>query len=161
MLRWLVLHDESLSKIESMLNSTLNELLFGGSTDPGYSELEAAANIYKTLKPGGSCFIMVYNHYSFRNILLSNYHLFIKGKIFKGHNYKSIATKFTDGYYQKHYKKNELYKILKNIGYKNIELSIGHHKGKILPFLKSHNSILGRYLSKKFGYFLYAKFQKK
>ena len=118
-------------------------------------------NIYKTLKPGGSCFIMVYNHYSFRNILLSNYHLFIKGKIFKGHNYKSIATKFTDGYYQKHYKKNELYKILKNIGYKNIELSIGHHKGKILPFLKSHNSILGRYLSKKFGYFLYAKFQKK
>lgn len=50
MLRWLVLHDESLSKIESMLNSTLNELLFGGSTDPGYSELEAAANIYKTLK---------------------------------------------------------------------------------------------------------------
>lgn len=46
---WLILHHEALVNIESMLNSTISELLFGGSTDPGASELESAANIYKTL----------------------------------------------------------------------------------------------------------------
>lgn len=39
-----------LNQIESMLNKTLSQLLFGGSTDAGESELEAAANVYKTLK---------------------------------------------------------------------------------------------------------------
>ena len=47
---WFILNYDELIKIESMLNLTINELLFGGSTDPGASELEAAANIYKTLK---------------------------------------------------------------------------------------------------------------
>ena len=112
-------------------------------------------NIYKNLKPNGQFFMMVYNLYSFRYIFFSNYYLFLKRKIFKGYDYTTIGKKFTDGHYNKHYKKGEIKKILKNIGFKNIEVKVGHHRGRILPFLKSHNSFLGKFLSRRFGYFLY------
>lgn len=35
---------------ERLLNSTIQNLLYGGSTDPGYSELEAVAVLYVLLK---------------------------------------------------------------------------------------------------------------
>lgn len=117
-------------------------------------------NIFKFLKPKGSCFIMVYNFYSIRYFLLTNYHLFFKLNFLKGHTYKTIGRKFTDGYYHKHYKKKELKRILSIIGFKNINLYSGHYKGRILPFMKSHENWFSRFLSRKFGYFLYAKFTK-
>ena len=117
-------------------------------------------NIKKKLKKDGSCFIMVYNLFSFRYIFLSTYYLFLKGYIFKGYNFTSICKKFTDGHYNKHYSIFEMKRILKEIGYKNIKVSYGHHKGRILPFLKSHNTWLGRFFSRYFGYFLYAYFEK-
>jgi len=41
---------EVLDQIEFLLNSSLVELLYGGSTDAGSSELESASCIFKTLK---------------------------------------------------------------------------------------------------------------
>lgn len=117
-------------------------------------------NIKKKLKKNGSCFLMVYNFYSFRHIFFSLYYLYFKGYIFKGYNFITICKKFTDGYYNKHYKSSEMKKVLSDIGFKNIEIFFGHHRGRILPLLKSHNTWLGRYLSKYFGYFLYAYFKK-
>ena len=52
-------------------------------------------------------------------------------------------------------------RVLNEIGYKNINVSYGHHRGRILPFLKSHDTWLGRFFSRYFGYFLYAYFEKK
>ena len=118
-------------------------------------------NIRKKLKKNGSCFIMVYNLFSFRYIFLSTYYLFLRGYIFKGYNFTSVCKKFTDGHYNKHYSVFEMKKVLKKIGYKNINVSYGHHKGRILPFLKSHDTWLGRFFSRYFGYFLYAYFEKK
>ena len=117
-------------------------------------------NIRKKLKKNGSCFIMVYNLLSFRYIFLSTYYLFLRGYIFKGYNFTSICTKFTDGHYNKHYSIFEMKRVLKEVGYKNIRVSYGHHKGRILPFLKSHDNWLGRFFSRHFGYFLYAYFEK-
>tara|TARA_B100000989_G_scaffold298240_1_gene286678 strand:+ start:2648 stop:3457 length:810 start_codon:yes stop_codon:yes gene_type:complete len=117
-------------------------------------------NIKKKLKKNGSCFIMVYNLLSFRYIFLSIYYLFLKGYIFRGHNFTSICKKFTDGHYNKHYSVFEMKKVLREIGYKNIKISYGHHKGRILPFFKSHNTWLGKFFSRYFGYFLYAYFEK-
>lgn len=112
------------------------------------------------LKKNGASFIMVYNFYSFRYIFLSLYHLFIKGHFFRGYNFTTIGKKFTDGYYNKHYRSSEMKKLLKKIGYKNIKISVGHHKGRIIPFVKSHDSYLARFLSRYYGYFLYAYFEK-
>ena len=117
-------------------------------------------NIKYKLKNGGSCFLMVYNFYSFRYIFLSSYFLFVKGYIFKGYNFTTICSKFTDGYYNKHYRSKEFTNIIKRIGFKNITITFGHHRGRIAPLLKSHDSWLGRFLSRKFGYFLYAYFEK-
>jgi len=36
--------------IQRLLNKTISEVLYGGSTDPGYAELEAASAMYVTLK---------------------------------------------------------------------------------------------------------------
>ncbi len=118
-------------------------------------------NIEKKLKKNGSCFIMVYNLFSFRYIFLSLYYLFLKGYIYKGYNFTTICKKFTDGHYNKHYSIFEMKKVLKEIGFKNIKITFGHHRGRIIPFLKSHNSWLGRFFSRYFGYFLYAYFEKR
>ena len=125
-----------------------------------YKPEKILKNIKSKLKSNGSCFLMVYNFYSFRYIFLSLYYLFIKGYIFKGYNFTTICRKFTDGHYNKHYSSSEMKKILKDIGFKKIKITYGHHRGRILPFLKSHNSWLGKFLSRYFGYFLYAYFQK-
>jgi hypothetical protein len=42
--------DKNLKKIETMLNTTISNLLYGGSSDPGWTECEAAAVCFKTLK---------------------------------------------------------------------------------------------------------------
>jgi hypothetical protein len=44
------INDESLRKIEKMLNNTISSLLYGGSSDPSWSELEGAASCFKTLQ---------------------------------------------------------------------------------------------------------------
>jgi len=41
---------ETFNQIECLLNSTLVQLLYGGSTDAGSSELESVSCIFKTLK---------------------------------------------------------------------------------------------------------------
>ena len=48
-----------------------------------------------------------------------------------------------------------------SIGFSNVNIVISHYlgKGKILPFIKT-NSFLGKFLSKKFGYFLTIEFTK-
>lgn len=42
--------DENLKKIEKMLNSTISNLLHGGSSDPNWNECSGAAACFKTLK---------------------------------------------------------------------------------------------------------------
>lgn len=117
-------------------------------------------NIFRVLKNKGCGFMMVYNFYSFRYLILSTYYLFIRGYYFKGLNYTTVTKKFTDGYYNKHYRKKDIIYVLKNIGFKNIKVCCGHYKGRILPLIKSHSNFIGRFLSSKFGYFLYVYFEK-
>ena len=117
-------------------------------------------NIFRVLKNDGSGFMMVYNFYSFRYLVLSTYYLFIRGYYFRGLNYTTVTKKFTDGYYNKHYRKKNVIKVLNDIGFKNIKVYYGHYKGRILPLIKSHNSFIGKFLSSKFGYFLYVYFEK-
>jgi hypothetical protein len=42
--------EEGLASVESMLNSTISNLLWGGSSDPGWGQLSGAAACFKTLK---------------------------------------------------------------------------------------------------------------
>ena len=117
--------------------------------------------IYRVLKPGSKGSIMVYNKSSLRYWLMGIYHLYFRGMIFKGYNWSNVTKKFTDGYYHKHYIPKKLKKEFLSIGFSNVDIVISHYlgKGKILPFIKT-NSFLGKFLSKKFGYFLTIEFTK-
>jgi hypothetical protein len=42
--------EEDLKKIEKMLNSTISNLMYGGSGDPGWNECSGAAVCFKILK---------------------------------------------------------------------------------------------------------------
>jgi hypothetical protein len=44
------INDESLRKIEKMPNNTISSLLYGGSNDLSWPELEGAAACFKTLQ---------------------------------------------------------------------------------------------------------------
>jgi len=117
-------------------------------------------NIYKGLKENGKCLIMVYNKNSLRYYLKGFYYLIFKFKLFSGYNLDSVQKFFTDGFYQKHYSKSELRKILEEIGFKNISFDLFHMQNKsYLPFTIK-NSFIDKFLKKKFGWLLVAKFSK-
>ena len=116
-------------------------------------------NIFIALRKNGKCFIMIYNKNSLRYYLKGLYFLFIKLKIFKGYNLDTVQKLFTDGYYQRHFTKNELNKILSKIGFNNISFEIGHMQKSYLPFF-SKNSFIDNFLKKNFGWFLIAEFKK-
>ncbi len=117
-------------------------------------------NIYKGLKENGKCLIMVYNKNSLRYYLKGFYYLIFKFKLFLGYNLDSVQKFFTDGFYQKHYSKSELRKILKEIGFKNISFDLTHmQKKSYLPFTIK-NYLIDKFLKKNFGWLLVAKFSK-
>lgn len=116
-------------------------------------------NIFRVLKKGGSSFVMVYNKHSLRYYCLGLYYLFGKFKIFQGYNLETVQKYFTDGYYHKHYTKNDMKKLLTKIGFKNIKIEIDYMAARIFPGVKK-NSKLDKYLKKKFGWFLIVKFNK-
>jgi len=104
---------------------------------------------------------MVYNKNSLRYWLLGFYHLYFRRTIFKGYNWSNVSKKFADGIYHKHYIPKKLKKEFLSLGFSEANIVINHYlgKGKILPFIKT-DSILGKFLSKKFGYFLTIEFIK-
>ena len=116
-------------------------------------------NIYRGLKENGQCLIMIYNKNSLRYYLKGLYYLIFKFKIFSGYNLQSVQKLFTDGFYQKHYSQSELRKILKEIGFKNINFDLTHMSKPYLPFTKK-NSIIDKFLKKNFGWLLVAKLNK-
>ncbi len=116
-------------------------------------------NIFKALKKNGKCFIMIYNKNSLRYYFKGFYYLFFKLKIFKGYNLDTVQKFFTDGYYQRHFTKSELNKILLKIGFNNISFEISHMEKSYLPFFSKH-SFIDNFLKRKFGWFLIAEFKK-
>lgn len=116
-------------------------------------------NMYKVLKEGGEAFIMVYNKYSIRYYCLGLYYLVFKLKFLFGYNLNTVQKFFTDGYYHKHYSKNEIRQILKNIGFKNIRIEIDYMSARIFPGIRK-NSNLDKFLKKRFGWFLIVRFKK-
>jgi len=116
-------------------------------------------NMFIALKKNGRCFIMVYNKNSLRYYLKGLFYLFFKLKIFSGYNLKTVQKFFTDGFYQTHYTKSELRKILEEIKFTNIKFNITHMQKAYLPFFKK-DSLIDKFLKKNFGWLLVVKFEK-
>lgn len=124
--------------------------------------------IWRVLKPGGKCNIMIYNKNSLRYYLYGGFFKgIICGKLLTKTLYE-INMEFTDGFFARHFTKSELKNILEknNFIIKNIyTLPESDH----LPFpggyrLKKFNlkliNILINFFIKKFGWFLIAEFIK-
>ena len=144
-----------------MLNFTdyFNLVYSWGVIHHSYNTNKILENIYKGLKKNGKCLIMIYNKNSLRYYLKGLYYLIFKFKIFSGYNLDSVQKFFTDGFYQKHYTKSELRKILKKIGFRNISFDLTHMNKSYLSFTKN-NSLIDKFFKKNFGWLLVAKFSK-
>ena len=142
-------------------DSSFNYLFSWGVIHHSSKPKKIYEEIYRVLKPGSKGSIMVYNKSSLRYWLMGIYHLYFRGMIFKGYNWSNVTKKFTDGFFHKHYIPRNLKKEFLSIGFSNVDIVISHYlgKGKILPLIKT-DSYLGRFLSKKFGYFLTIEFTK-
>jgi ubiquinone/menaquinone biosynthesis C-methylase UbiE len=127
------------------------------------------SEIHRVLKPGGKCHIMIYHKNSLRYYLYGG---FYKGVLCLKLLYKSlleINMEFTDGFFARHFTKNELFGILKKNNFNITRLNILPETDH-LPFpggtrLKKLNfklvNFFVNFLCKKFGWFLTAEFQKK
>jgi ubiquinone/menaquinone biosynthesis C-methylase UbiE len=126
------------------------------------------AEIWRILKPGGKCNIMIYNKNSLRYYLYGGFFKgIICGKLLTKTLYE-INMEFTDGFFARHFTKNELKNILEKNNFK-IENIYTLPETDHLPFpggyrLKKFNlkliNILINFFIKKFGWFLIAEFIK-
>ena len=126
------------------------------------------SEIKRVLSKNGICKIMVYNKNSLRYYLYCGFFLgLIKGQLFKK-SLEQINMEVTDGYFARHFTSNELNKILKILGFRIKKISIlpetdhlpfpGGYKLKKFNF-KILNKLIN-YFCKKYGWFLYAEFEK-
>jgi|ETN02SMinimDraft_2_1059926.scaffolds.fasta_scaffold45501_2 ubiquinone/menaquinone biosynthesis C-methylase UbiE len=148
-------------------NNTFDYIFSWGVIHHSADPEKIIKEIYRVLNNGGKGTIMVYNKNSLRFWLLGFYHLYFRRIIFwlqikkYDYNWSNVSKKFTDGVYHKHYIPKKLKKEFLSLGFSEANIVINHYlgKGKILPFIKT-DSILGKFLSKKFGYFLTIEFIK-
>jgi len=126
------------------------------------------SEIWRVLKPGGKCNIMIYNKNSLRYYLYGG---FFKGIIcgkFITKNLHEINMEFTDGFFARHFTKRELQSILERNNFKITNIYTlpetdhlpfpGGYRLKTLN-MNLFNSIIN-FLVKKFGWFLIAEFVK-
>jgi len=125
--------------------------------------------IHRVLSKGGVCKVMVYHKNSLRYYLFGGFFLgILKGKLFQK-SLEQINLEITDGYFARHFTKNEFKKILENFDFRIKKILIlpdsdhlpfpGGYKLKKINF-KLINKFIN-FLCKKFGWFLYAEFEKK
>jgi 2-polyprenyl-3-methyl-5-hydroxy-6-metoxy-1,4-benzoquinol methylase len=113
--------------------------------------------IYRVLKPGGRGLIMVYNKNSLRYYLKGLIWLLLKGKILQGHNLNSVQKFYTDGFYHRHYKANELSNDLRTVGLSAERISITHMSKKMIPLIPRG---FDEFLKHHYGWLLVIEFRK-
>lgn len=116
------------------------------------------AEMSRILKVGGAGMMMVYHRISVVYYLHGLFWLLFKGKIFKGHSFRTVQDFYTDGYYHRYLTAKELTDMLSAVGLHVTKTSVTQYEKKILPFIPA---ALDRYLKERFGMCLIAEFEKR
>ncbi|MBT3536491.1 MAG: methyltransferase domain-containing protein [Rhodospirillaceae bacterium] len=111
----------------------------------------------RILRPGGAGMMMVYHRISIVYYLHGLFWLVFKGKLFRGHNFRTVQDFYTDGYYHRYLTAGELTDMLSAAGLRVTKTSVTQYEKKILPFIPAP---LDRYLKARFGMCLIAEFKK-
>lgn len=112
----------------------------------------------RVLRPGGTGLIMVYYKYSIRYWVRGLQGLFGKGLIFRGHDMQTVQGYFTDGYYQRHFSKRELRRMLAACGLDVTRESVSHMKSK---YIRPLPTFMDPWLKRNWGWLVVTEFTKK
>lgn len=119
--------------------------------------LKAFGEVKRVLKKGGGGLIMVYNKNSLRYYINGLYWLLLRGKIFRGYNLERVQDFYTDGFYHRHFRPNELEKELEKIGLRVKRISITHMGTRMIPFFPRR---VVDWMKRRWGWLLVAEFEK-
>ncbi len=117
----------------------------------------ALEEIARVLRPGGRGLIMVYHKTSLVYYLRGLYWLIVRGKLLQGHSLKSVQDFCVDGYYHRHFGKNELADCLRAAGLRPASLFATQQDTPLVPGL---GGAPDRILKKSFGWYLVAEIER-
>lgn len=115
----------------------------------------AVAEAARALRPGGRGIMMVYHRHSVVYYGLGLFWLLAKGKIFRGHTFRTATDFFTDGFYHRYLSRSELAKLLAQQGLSVARIVVTQYKKPILPFLPAS---VDEWMKARFGMCLIAEF---
>jgi ubiquinone/menaquinone biosynthesis C-methylase UbiE len=115
----------------------------------------ALAEARRVLRPGGRGLMMVYHRTSLVYYIKGLYWLLARGGIFRGDTLASAADRYADGYYHRHFSREELARCLRNAGLQPLRLVATQQEEPILPGLGGR---IDAVLKSRFGWYLVAEF---
>ena len=113
--------------------------------------------VSRTLKDNGTGLVMVYHKSSIFYYLKGLIWLFLKGKIFRGYNLRTVIDFYVDGYFHRHFTKQELSESLRQANLIVQNSFTTQQEQKILPFIPKW---LDLFLKFHFGWYLISTFKK-
>ncbi|MGQ0663077.1 MAG: glycosyltransferase [Pseudomonadota bacterium] len=117
----------------------------------------ALAEVARVLKPGARGLLMVYHRRSLVYYLKGLLWLVARGKLFSGYRLATVQDFYVDGYYHRHFTRNEMAACLAAAGLKPVRLFATQQQQKILPLVPG---FLDAWLKHRFGWYLVAEFEK-
>ncbi len=114
----------------------------------------AYRQVARVLKPGGSWLVMVYHKNSLRYWGRGLYHLVVRGGFLRGETITSVQRFFTDGYYHKHYSRDELDADLTAAGLLVKETAVTHMSSRMVAGLPEP---VRQWLKRRIGWLLVAR----
>ncbi len=117
----------------------------------------AFAEVSRALKPNGTGLVMVYHKSSIFYYIKGSIWLLLKGKIFKGYNLKTVIDFYVDGYFHRHFTKQELTENLRQANLNTQSIFATQQEQKILPLIPKR---LDFFLKYHFGWYLISTFRK-
>ena len=115
----------------------------------------ALVEVRRVLRPGGRGLMMVYHRDSLVYYLKGLYWLLARGRIFRGETFASVADRYADGYYHRHFSRAELSRCLRDAGLIPERLIATQQEEPILP---GAGGALDDMLKARFGWYLVAEF---
>jgi len=119
---------------------------------------KAFFEVGRVLKSGGTGIIMVYHKNSIVYYLHGLFWLIFKGKLFSGETLSSVQRFYTDGFYHRYLREEEIIEMLINVGLTPVRCFSTQYQKKILPIIPRW---LDKWLKARFGMCLVAEFKKR
>jgi 2-polyprenyl-3-methyl-5-hydroxy-6-metoxy-1,4-benzoquinol methylase len=113
--------------------------------------------VSRVLKPNGTGLIMVYHKSSIFYYVKGLIWLLLKGKVFKGYNLRTVIDFYVDGYFHRHFTKQELSESLQQANLIVQSTFATQQEQRILPFIPKWLDLRLKYY---FGWYLIATFKK-